>query len=171
MAQAPADWNFRFLYRQGEGCIGRRQWWLASAPPTVVAVALTLIWIAIAPPARDLAHEQLFIGGVAARYAYLIVYSFVLLLSAVMQYFVSAKRFSARELPSSLAGVLPFAIFVAAAANWYQPRSEGAEPAWISWLFDLAALAAVGWTIYELGLAKDRDRAIEKEAGAPVAKP
>jgi uncharacterized membrane protein YhaH (DUF805 family) len=145
--------DFRFLYRQAEGRIDRRQWWRASIPPTAILLAFSVVWIAISPRARDLSHESLFDLGIALRYAYLMVFTFVIFMCAIVQYFVSAKRFADRDMPTALAGIAPFAVFVAGAANWYQPRSEGDAPAWIAWAFDLIALAAVGWTIYELGVA------------------
>ena len=147
--------SFQFLYRQGEGQIDRLQWWRADAPIWIAGLVLSLIWLAIAPQARDLAHEPLFDLGVALRYFYLIVYAFALFLLGVMHYFVSAKRFARRGLPPAFAGLALFAIFIAAAAHWYQPRSEGTAPVWMIWLIDLAALGCVGWTVYQLGVARD----------------
>jgi hypothetical protein len=156
MADTPAAARFRFLYREAEGAIDARQWRRASWQPVAVAVALTLLWLAVSPPQRDLAHEALFDWGVAASYAYFMVYVFALFLCAIAEYFVSAKRFADRGLPPGLAGVAPFALFLAGAANWYQPRSEGLMPSWASFVFDAVALAAVGWTIAELGFGRRR---------------
>ena len=160
MSGGLATARLNFLYRQSEGAIGRREWALASLPPTLVLIALTLIWFVIMPrEARDLARgENLFDLGVAARYLYLIVYAFVVLLCAVAQYFVSAKRFADLGKPPSLAGVAPFAVFLAAAANWYEPRSEGWAPHWAILALDAIALAAVVWNVAELGFAKGRNR-------------
>jgi hypothetical protein len=44
----------------------------------------------------------------------------------------------------------------AGAANWYQPHSEGLMPPWANFPFDAAALAAVAWTIVELGFGPGR---------------
>jgi len=149
--------RFRFLYRQGEGAIGAREWRRASAPPVAIAAALTLIWLLVRPrEARDLAREALLDWSVAATYAYLMVYVFALFLCAIAEYFVSAKRFSDRGMPPGLAGLAPFTLFLAGAANWYQPHSEGQMPAWASLPFDAAALAAVAWTIAELGFRAGR---------------
>ncbi|MGA2045238.1 MAG: hypothetical protein ABSG83_17935 [Roseiarcus sp.] len=156
-AEAPAAARFRFLYRQGEGAIDAGQWRRAVWPPVAVAVALTLVWLAVMPrQARDLAHENLIDWGVAATYAYLMVYVFALFLCAIAEYFVSAKRFSDRGMPPGLAGLAPFALFLAGAANWYQPHSEGLMPPWANFPFDAAALAAVAWTIVELGFGPGR---------------
>ena len=154
MAVASGETGFRFLYRQGEGVIGRAAWARASMAPVGIALALTAVALLIAPDKpRDLANQDFADIGIVATHVYFLVYAFALILCAVAEYFVSAKRFADRDMPTALAGIAPFAVFVAGAANWYQPRSEGDAPAWIAWAFDLIALAAVGWTIYELGVA------------------
>ena len=155
--------RFRFLYRQAEGTIDRRQFWLASWPPLAIVFALTLLWLVVAPrQARDLSREGLIDWGIAATYAYLMIYVFVLFLCAIAEYFVSAKRFADRGRPQALAGLAPFAIFLAGAANWYQPRSEGTMPGWLTYLFDAAALAIVIWTIVELGFFIGKQQPAQK---------
>jgi uncharacterized membrane protein YhaH (DUF805 family) len=146
--------RLNFLYRRSDGAIGRREWAIASLPLVAILIVFTLIWIIIMPrEARD-PSKGLVDYGVAARYMYLVVYAFVVLLCAVAQYFVSAKRFADLGKPQALAGVAPFAVFIAAAANWYEPRSEGLSPHWLTLLFDVVALAAVAWNIAELGFSK-----------------
>ncbi len=157
MNDLPAKSRLTFLYRRSEGTIGRRDWALASLPLAAILIVLTAIWIAIMPrEARD-PSQGLVDLGVAARYMYLVVYAFIVLLCAVAQYFVSAKRFAELGKPQALAGIAPFAIFIAAAANWYEPRSEGWGPHWLSLLLDAVALAAVAWNIVELGFGKRPD--------------
>jgi hypothetical protein len=159
MAQGERAARFRFLYRQTEGVIGARAWALASLSPVGVALLLTAIAFAVAPDApRDLAREAFVDPLVVARNAYLIVYSFALILCAVAEYFVSAKRFADRGEPPALAGLAPFALFVAAAAHWWTPRSEGLAPAALPYLCDALALAIVAWTILDLGFGKSRPR-------------
>jgi uncharacterized membrane protein YhaH (DUF805 family) len=155
--------RFRFLYRQGEGTIDRRQFWLASWPPITIAIALTLVWLVVMPrQARDLSRENLIDWGVAASFAYLMVYVFALFLCAIAEYFVSAKRFADLGRPQAFAGLAPFALFLAGAANWYQPRSEGTMPDWLTWVFDALALGVLIWTIAELGFAEAKSRSTEK---------
>jgi uncharacterized membrane protein YhaH (DUF805 family) len=154
MSETPTSARLDFLYRRREGRINRREWALASLPPTTILVVLTLIWIAIMPREEREPTQGLIDLGVAARYLYLVVYAFVVLLCAVAQYFVSAKRFADLGKPQALAGVAPFAIFLTAAANWYEPRSEGWAPHWLSLLFNALALIAVAWTIVELGFRR-----------------
>ena len=115
------------------------------------------VWLVIAPrQVRDLSREELIDLGVIATYAYLIVYAFALLLCAVAEYFVSAKRFADLGRPPALAGLAPFSLFVAAAANWYQPRSEGTMPPWLTWAFDAVALAVLIWTVARTRLRRGR---------------
>jgi hypothetical protein len=160
--------RFRFLYRQGEGAIGPREWLEASAAPLGVAVALTMVWLAIMPQApRDLAHESLIDWRLPFVYGYLMIFVFALFVCAVAEYFVSAKRFADRARPPSLAGLAPFCLLLAGAAHWYQPRSEGAMPGWGVWIFDALALAVVVWNVVELGFyPSPRSRG---EGGAPKA--
>jgi uncharacterized membrane protein YhaH (DUF805 family) len=159
MSLSPRSERFRFLYRQGEGAIDRREFWLASSPVLAIVLALTLVWIVIRPrEARDLSHEGLLDWSIAATYLYLMIYVFALFLCAIAEYFVSAKRFADRGRPPGFAGLPLFAIFLAGAANWYQPRSEGTMPLWATWLFDAAALAIVVWSVAELGFAEGKKR-------------
>jgi hypothetical protein len=150
----PTRARLDFLYRRSEGAIGRREWAFASLPPTLILIVLTLIWIAIMPRETREPTQGLIDLGVAARYIYLVIYAFVVLLCAVAQYFVSAKRFADLGRPQALAGAAPFAIFFAAAANWYEPRSEGLAPHWLTLLFDAAAIGIVLWSIAELGFRR-----------------
>ena len=144
--------RFRFLYRQGEGFIGPREWLRASALPLGIALALSLIWLAVMPrEGRDLSREGLIDWSVAAVYLYLLAFVFVLFICAVAEYFVSAKRFADRGKPQAFAGFAPFCLLLAGAAHWYQPRSDGTMPGWGVWAFDAAALAVVAWNVVELG--------------------
>jgi len=106
MASSSAAERFRFLYRQADGVLDRGGWARASLAPLGVALAMTLIWLAIAPNApRDLAHERFLDLGVVAVHFYFIVYAFAVIICAVAEYFVSAKRFADRGRPPALAGL------------------------------------------------------------------
>lgn len=152
-----AGGDFRFLYREAEGVISRGVWARASALPVGAALALGLVAWLIAPDRpRDLATESLFEPGVFAVHVYFLAYAFVLLICAVAEYFVCAKRFADRALPPAFAGLPPFALLLAGAANWFQPRSEGAMPVWLLYAFDLAAVAVIVWAVVELGFGESR---------------
>jgi hypothetical protein len=150
--------RWRFLYRQGEGTIGPGEWVRASLPPAAIVAALTAIWLAIAPSGEREPTSGLIDLPTLATYAYLVIYAFIVILWAVAQYFVSAKRFADRGKAPSLAGVAPFAIFLAGAAQWYEPRSEGLAPHWLILVLEAAAAAAFIWNIVELGFGKGRSK-------------
>ena len=156
MIDKPTRACWRFLYRQSEGRIGPGEWVRASLPPAAIVAALTLIWLAIAPSEEREPTNGLIDISIMATYAYLMIYAFVVLLWAVAQYFVSAKRFADRGKAPALAGVAPFAIFLAGAAQWYEPRSEGLAPHWLVLLIEAVAVAAFVWNIVELGFGKGR---------------
>jgi hypothetical protein len=159
MAESPRAARFRFLYREGEGFVGPREWARASLAPVGIALVLTIVAFSVAPNApRDLAHEAFIDPLVVARHAYLIVYSFALILCAVAEYFLSAKRFADRGRPPALAGLAPFSLLVAGAAYWYQPRSEGTMPEGLVTVFDALAIAILAWNVIELGFGASRRR-------------
>ena len=159
MAESPRAARFRFLYRDGEGFVGAGEWARASVGPVGIALALTVVAFAIAPNApRDLAHEAFIDPLTVARHAYLIVYAFALILCAVAEYFVSAKRFADRGRPPALAGLAPFSLLVAGAAYWYQPRSEGTAPEGLVYFFAAVAVAIIAWNVIELGFGASRRR-------------
>jgi len=159
MAESQRAARFRFLYRQTEGVIGAGEWALASVGPVGIALVLTAIAFAVAPNApRDLAQEAFVDPLVVARHAYLIIYSFALILCAVAEYFVSAKRFADRGKPPGLAGLAPFSLLLAGAAYWYQPRSEGTMPEELVYAFAALAVAIIAWNVIELGFGASRGR-------------
>ena len=159
MAESPRAARFRFLYREGEGFVGRREWALASAGPVGIALMLTIVAFVLAPNApRDLTRESFIDPLTVARHAYLIVYAFALILCAVAEYFVSAKRFADRGKPPALAGLAPFSLLIAAAAYWYQPRSEGTAPEGLVTAFAALAVAIIAWNVIELGFGASRRR-------------
>jgi uncharacterized membrane protein YhaH (DUF805 family) len=153
---APED-RFRFLYRQGEGVVDRTTWARASLLPMGIALVLTAVafWIAPDKP-RDLGSEAFINPLIVLRQAYLIAYAFALLICLVAEYFLCAKRFRDRGRPGALAGIAPFALLIAGAANWYQPLSEGVMSPAALIAVDVVALAAIVWTVAELGFGIGR---------------
>ncbi len=151
--------SFRFLYREAEGRIGPTQWARASLLPVGIALAMSALAWAVAPGPRDLGTQPFVSVSIVAVHAYLMIYGFALILLAVMQYFVSAKRFRDLGRPPGLAGLAPLTLLLAGAAMWFQPRSEGAMPEWAVWPFYALALVVVVWNVIELGFVNaDRSK-------------
>ena len=150
--------SFRSLYRDAEGTLGPAEWARASALPVGIAVAMTALAYLVSPGPRDLATQPFVSASIVAVHAYLMIYGFALILLAVMQYFVSAKRFRDLGRPPGLAGLAPFALLLAGAAAWFQPRSEGAMPEWAVWPFYLVALGVIVWNVIELGFLERRSK-------------
>ena len=148
--------SFRFLYRDAEGTIGPGLWARASAAPVAITLALTAVAWAVAPGPRDLKTQPFISASIVAVHAYLLFYGFALIVLAVAQYFVSAKRFNDLSMSPGWAGLAPFSILLAGAAAWYQPRSEGLMPAWAVWPFYVLAVVAVVGNIAALGFMKSR---------------
>lgn len=147
--------RFRFLYRQSEGEIDAAQWRRAIWPPALIALAMTGVWLMIAPAGpRDMATQPFFDWRSIVIFSYFLIYVFALLLCAVTIYFVNAKRFANAGWAREFAGLALMGLFLAAAANWYQPRSEGSMPEWATLLFDLAAIGALAWSLAQLAWAK-----------------
>ena len=126
--------------------------------PVGLALAMTALAYAISPGPRDLSTQPFFSLSIVVVHAYLMVYGFALIFLAVMQYFVSAKRFRDLGRAPGWAGLAPFALLLAGAAAWFQPRSEGAMPAWAVWPFYAFAIAVVVWNVVELGFVARRAR-------------
>jgi hypothetical protein len=150
--------SFRFLYRETEGTIGPGLWARASAALAVIAIAMTALAWVVAPGPRDLKTQPFISVSIVAVHAYLLLYGFALIVLAVAQYFVSAKRFNDLGLPPGLAGLAPFSLLLAGAVTWYQPRSEGLMSAWAVWPFYVFALAVFAWNIAALGFMKHKPR-------------
>ena len=162
--------NFRPLYRQEEGRLDRAAWWVASIPPTLLLIAMTLVWFAIAPRAqRDLGSQQFLDPVVVATYCYLIVYGFAIIFCQIAQYNVSAKRFHDRLMPGSLAGILPLAALLLGALHWLAPRVSPAIPGWSLWLADVVFSGRAGLERDRTGLQTVAGDARVTQAGRAVA--
>ncbi len=151
--------RFRFLYRQSEGRIDAATWRFYVLPPVGLAIVMTLVWFAIAPSGpRDMATQPFFDLASVIIYAYFLIYVFALLLCAISYYFISAKRFYDIGMPASFAGIALMALFVAGAAHWYQPRSEGAMTIASIWHVDTVAVAVAFGTAGALGFRNSVSR-------------
>lgn len=146
--------RIRFLYRTDQGRIDRATWRRGAGALLAVLIPFTLIWLALEPyTTHDLSKTPFFAPETAAAYAYVIFYAFVVMLVAVSFINLSAKRFRDRGLapPLGLASIAPLCALFAGAAHFLQPRVAEVMSRWYVWGVDAVLIAAVIWTIYELG--------------------
>lgn len=154
--------GFFFLFRSDLGRIDRATWWKGVAIIVGPLALMTLGWRALsALPQHGMAQSAVIDPAALLVDAYHIVYGLAIILAAICFYNLSAKRFRDRGRPRSLAGVPPFAILLAGAAHWFQPRSQGEEAAFVPFLFDALVVLVALWSVAELGFrasAKDVSR-------------
>lgn len=148
--------SLRFLYRTDQGTLSRAAWWAGLAPLACVLLVMTMIWRLVAPWGQRGLDERAFLDPLTAlSYAYLIVYTFAIILIAVSYTNLSAKRFHARGRIGGLAGLLPLAALLSGAAHWLYPRVAEVMPWWPVLAIDAGAVAIVLWHLIDLGVASD----------------
>ena len=153
VANGPRSERARFLFRDEHGVIDAPTWCFHAGWLAVLAVALTLVWFALRPYAQhDLKTEAFLAPMTIVAFAYLIAYSFALILVAICYVLLSMKRFRALGAPVGLAGLVPFLALLAASAHFLRAQTPDvvALPYVIG--LDVALVAAAGWTIVELGI-------------------
>lgn len=166
MAAVLSREGLRFLYRSEEGEIGRRLWWLGLAPLASLLVAMTAVWLALRPYAGRGLDERAFLDPLtAAAYGFLVLYAFAILLASVSYVMLSMKRLRDRRRPVALAGLAPLTALIAGAAHWLEPQMGGAFPLWAVYACDATLLAALAWTIVELGALKGAQETHMQEEG------
>ena len=144
--------SFGFLFRTDEGLVDRAVWWRGSLPLAALALAMTGIWTLLRPyTAHDLATTPFLNLPTIAAFLYLAIFAFGLILIAVCEYNLSAKRFRDRGRPASLAAALPLISFCAAALIWFIPQSFGTVPDWAGPVAIVAVLIVLAWNIWDLG--------------------
>jgi uncharacterized membrane protein YhaH (DUF805 family) len=152
MAALFSNEGARFLYRNDQGTIDRRTWWLGTAPLAFVLVILTLIWMLLAPNARhDLGEKPLFDAAVFGTYLYVFLYAFAILLISVSFTNLSAKRLRDLNLPTPLGSVLPFAALLTGGYHWMQMRVVEVLPNWTLYVVDGLLLCVLAWCIVQMG--------------------
>ena len=144
--------GFRFLFRTDKGVIARDVWWLGTALTGAVAFVATLIWVLIAPLAKHgLAERGLIDMATLGVHLYLAVYAFLILLTGVCWYNLTAKRFRAMGRAPAFAG-LPLVLgLFAGAAHWVSPRLPEMVPLWSATAIDMGLAFVIIWTLFECG--------------------
>lgn len=150
--------RIRFLYRADQGRIDRATWLRGAGALVAILAPFTLIWFALQPyTMHDLAKSPFFAPETVAAYAYLIFFSFVVLLISISFVNLSAKRFRdrGRAPPLGLASLAPLAALFAGALHFIQPRLSEVFARWHVFGVDVVLIGVVAWTVYELGYAQD----------------
>ena len=146
------DAGFRFLYREDRGRISRETWWRGMLPLAGVVLLATVVWELVKPyAAPDLATQPLLDVAVVLAYLVLAVYAFAMILAAVCYYNVCAKRFRDRGRRGLWAAVLPLAVLLKGALDWFIPRSLGDVPTWWGPVALVVLLVLVVWNVLDLG--------------------
>ena len=159
MPTAP-DRSFYFLFRSDRGRIGRAVWWRGTIPLAVVAGLGTLGWVWLRRfTIHDLSKTALIDVPTLVAYVYLAVFSFAVILIAICEYNLSAKRFRDRGRTPALAAVLPLTFFLAGAIIWSVPNSFGELPPWTVSVASVAVAGVLIWNIVELGFGPSREPA------------
>jgi uncharacterized membrane protein YhaH (DUF805 family) len=151
------DRTFHFMFRTDRGRIGRGLWWRGTLPLLAIGIVATFGWLQLRPfTNHDLTTTPFIAPATIAAFAYLIIYTFGLILIAVCHYNLSAKRFRDRGRPAAFAAALPASLFLCGALIWFIPRSFDVVPAWAA----PVSLAVVGlvalWTVVDLGVLSGR---------------
>ena len=151
--------GFAFLFRTDQGMVSRAVWLRGVAGLAVVLAVLTGIWLVIggfayeAQPAAE--RTALFDPAIFAAYAYLTFFGLCVMVIAACFYNLSAKRCRARGRPPALASLAPLFALLSGAAHWLYPRVTESMPYWTVVLTDVCLIAAVIWTVVDLGLVGD----------------
>lgn len=147
----------RFLFRSEEGVIDAPTWRRHAAWLFGAAVAMTVMWLLLRPYAHhDLKTMRFFEPMTIVAFVYLIVYAFGIILIAICYTMLSIKRLRDRGLPISLAGLVPLLALFAGALHFLQPQTPDVISIWYVVGLDALFVAAVVWTIAELGFRPSR---------------
>ncbi|HEY8578755.1 MAG TPA: hypothetical protein VIL72_02640 [Beijerinckiaceae bacterium] len=157
MAALLSGEGLRTLYRSEEGVVDRRVWWLGLAPLGAALLLLTLGWLALRPYAGRGLDERAFLDPLTlVAMAFLIFYSFAVMLIAVCFVNLSMKRLRDRGRAPMLASLPPLAVLASGAAHWMRGFSLDAFPVWAVWLCDIGLVAVLVWAVVEMGVLRGR---------------
>jgi cytochrome b561 len=149
----------RFGFRTDEGLVDARTWREGAGLLAIIFAVLTAIWLLLEPNAhRQLGPQSsLFDWATFLTFVYLLLYAFAVLFIGISLYNLSAKRLRARNLPTGLAGLVPLAALFSGAAHWLQPRVGEYLSYWYVLGIDALLVAALVWTVLELGFKAPLD--------------
>ena len=142
-----------FLYRTDQGRIDRGAWLNGALPLIMLMLPLTMILReALQFANRPLSERAFYDLPTIAANSFILVYALAMLLIAISWVNLGAKRFRdrGRPAPLALAGLLPLAMFAAAAAHWLQPRVAEIMPRWSVTAADALVIAVALWTLAEM---------------------
>ncbi|RFB79535.1 DUF805 domain-containing protein [Methylovirgula sp. 4M-Z18] len=146
--------NLRFLFREDQGVIDRRTWWLAvtllGAVWIIAALIATALRYAIVSAVMRLDNSTNMLE-LMQKMTFSGIFNIVMILVYVCYYFVSAKRF--RDLGRSpyLGLILPAAIYLAAS---FGPVLNAFFPPYGSWLAGVCLSLVAFWNVVVLGFTK-----------------
>ncbi len=144
--------RIRFLFRNEHGVIDAPTWRFHAAWLLGALILLALGWVALRPYAHHDLSKTAFIAPMTIlAFAYLIVGSFAVLLTAVCYVMLSMKRCRDGGWPVGLAGLVPLLVLFAASLHFLHAQTPDVIALWHVALADAALAAAVAWTIVELG--------------------
>ncbi len=146
--------NLRFLFREDQGVIDRRTWWLAVTMLGVVwiiaALVATALRYAIVSAVMSL-DDTTNMLALMQKTTFSGIFNIVMILVYVCYYFVSAKRF--RDLGRSpyLGLILPATMYLAAS---FGPFLDAFIAPYGSWLVHVVLAIVAAWNVLILGFTK-----------------
>jgi uncharacterized membrane protein YhaH (DUF805 family) len=146
-----------FLFRNDQGMIDAPTWRANAGGLALAAAALTALWLALAPYTHHDLKTTAFIAPMTIlAFAYLMVYAFAVLLIAISFTNLSAKRLRDLGRPTGLAGLVPLLALFSGAAHWLQPQVSDVIAIWYVVGLDVGLVAAIGWSVVEMGFSARR---------------
>ena len=141
-----------FLFQADQGTIDPATWRRHAGWMALALIVSTAVWRLLAPYAHhDLATSAFLAPMTILAFAYLLVFSFAVLLIAISFYNLSAKRLRERGEPTALAGLTPFLALLSGALHFIQPQVPDAIAIWYVVGIDVLLAASVVWMIVDLG--------------------
>ena len=147
----------RFLFRTETGIIDAPTWRVHAGWLFALLAGMTVVWLLLRPYAHhDLAKSAFIAPMTILAFAYLIIFSFAVLLIAISFTMLSMKRFRDRGEPVGLAGLIPLLALFAGSLHFIQPQAPDVISAWYLVATDGILVAAIIWTIVDCGFRAGR---------------